>query len=236
MNTLSIVLIGYEGKRVLPASKAPITAFHVNGGVTWWNDMMLDARVLVYRREEIIKVLTHELIHAFNLDEKHIERKHEEWFNSHFGIRCKSITLNESFTDALAVLINTVVYSRVSNTDVHANLRREIRHMVKTAATVLNHLGYQKIGNKLKIPGQVCENTHVTSYYVLKAAVFSDVGNFMELLSSNRMCINVEKYTAFLRAAIGHFEQKIDLNVIKTEKLKMTCLDIAENYIKLRSI
>lgn len=232
LDRLDITLIGYDGEKKLPRHGKAVTPFHVNGGVTLSGAS--DASIVVYRREEVIKVLTHEMIHAFHLDAKFISREQESFFNEYFNITCKSVTLNESFTDALAITINTVLYGML-----HGNMKKcfakEIDHMLKQAQTILVHYGYVREKGKLVAKRPICEQTHTVSYYVLKAVVFSNLEEFLALLGENNMCISVDKYMAFLRAKLPEFAKKIDLNVVKSENLKMSSLDMAENYIKLSS-
>lgn len=232
LDRLDIMLIGYEGEKKLPEKGKAVTPYHVNGGVTLSGAS--EASIVVYRREEVIKVLTHEMIHAFHLDAKFISSEQESFFNEYFNITCKSVTINESFTDALAIIINTVLYGIL-----HGNLKKcfkkEIDHILKQARTILIHYGYQKKNGKLIVNTPVCERTHTVSYYVLKAVVFSNLEEFLLLLGKNNMCISIDEYMAFLRAKLPDFAKNINLNVVKSENLKMSSLDMAENYIKLRS-
>ena len=238
MKRIYITLIGYEGEKKLPEDgHKHLTPFEINGGVTWYGGV--EANIIVFRKEEMIKVLTHEMIHAFNIDAKYISEYDEMFLNDYFSIHCKSVTINESFTDALAVLINTVVFSHLKRGDFDMefkkNLKTETAHMLKQARKILKFYGYQKVNGKLIIDRPICEKTHTISYYVVKSIVYSNFRGFCKLLQKNNMCIDSQAYIQFVRGKLETFVKNLHLQVKLTKNLKMTTLDIGENYIKLRS-
>jgi len=76
-----IVFFGHPSKRIIPHATKPITEVHVNGGAT----MPCDPRaIVIYRKEEMSRVLLHELLHAscsdpYHKDTPHIEADTEAW-------------------------------------------------------------------------------------------------------------------------------------------------------------
>jgi len=76
-----IVLFGHPSKRIIPHATKPITEVHVNGGAT----MPCDAgAIVIYRKEELTRVLVHELLHAscsdpYHKDTAHLEADTEAW-------------------------------------------------------------------------------------------------------------------------------------------------------------
>lgn len=238
MKRVYLTLIGYEGEKRLPEEgHKHLTPFQINGGVTWYGTT--EANIIVFRKEEMIKVLTHEMIHAFNIDAKYISEYDEAFLNHYFRIHCKSVTINESFTDALAVLINTVIFAHLKRGDFEAEFKKSLKieqeHLYKQARKVLKFYGYRKVADKLIIDHPICEKTHTISYYVLKSIVFSNFRSFCKLLEKNNICIDSTRYIEFIKAKLDTFAKNLDLEVILTKNLRMTSLDIGENYIKLRS-
>jgi hypothetical protein len=76
-----ILLFGHPKQRVRPYTHAPIQNIHVNGGYTTQCDPM---SIVIYRKEELTRVLIHELFHAscsdpYKLDTSHIEADTEAW-------------------------------------------------------------------------------------------------------------------------------------------------------------
>lgn len=232
MRELNLTLVGYGGKKMLPeAPEESLTALHVNGGVTW--SAHEEASVVVYRREEIVKVLTHEMIHAFNLDAKHIPESSESFVNEYFKIACKSATLNESFTDALACYINTAVYTHLQrpldfDKALSKNLAEERLHIIDQSAKVLSYNGYRKQRGAIVRDEDICEETHVTSYYVIKAVVWWNLTPFLEMLSRNNMNIDVDRYLAIVRDSLPKFARSLKLRERRKDdrNMRMSKLDI----------
>lgn len=239
LNKLDITLIYYnKPKRI---TRGPLTPLNVNGGVT--SSSSTEATIVVYRSEEIVKVLTHEMIHAFGLDAKDISSTQEDFINKAFNITCKSATLNESFTDALACYINTVMYTylqRPTNfTKAFArNLKKETDHIIQQAEKVLVYNGYYKEDNTIKSHNAVCEHTHVTSYYVIKAAIYTNLDPFVKMLNETNMHINVTRYLDMIRGAMPLFLNVITLDKTSTREknLNMTTLDLIKIVHRVKTI
>lgn len=145
------------GERLLPARRgAALTSEHVNGGVSMGQSM----GVMVFRRQDAQKVLVHELIHLFGMDEPlrgldpNVEAGvvHDRKGFWSWGPHTFPIGLNEAYTDALACIIYC-----------DGDLVRARRHAVLVAARVLAHFRWGAL--------PFCESTHAFSYYVVKAAL-----------------------------------------------------------------
>jgi hypothetical protein len=235
LTKLDVTIICYSGKKTSPnKNNQPLTSYHVNSGVT--SSSIDYADVLIYRKEEVVKVLTHELIHAFGLDAKFISEKEEAFFNNYFKLStnntCKSVTINESFTDSLACLINTIIYTHLQrpiNFDIalQKNIKKETIHILNQAEKVLLYNGYYlNKDHKLDNKNNICEHTHVISYYVLKAVVYTDLNAFIHLLSINHMSIDVPSYIDFIHKTLYHFEKFSELKRKNTKNLNMTILNV----------
>jgi hypothetical protein len=239
LNKLMVQLICYKGKKTLPNPNEKLSSYHINSGVTISQipivgSAVTEAEILVYRKEEMIKVLTHEMIHAFGLDAKNIPEEKEQYINEHFKLNCKSANINESFTDSLACLINTVIYTHLQrpkdfNKQYAINIKKESQHILNQAIKVLVHNKYfiQKSQQpQLSHPSHVCESTHVTSYYVLKAVVYSNLSEFIQLLSINHMNIDINAYIEFIQNTVPKFEKILEFRRQISKNLNMTILDI----------
>lgn len=239
LSKLMVQLIWYHGKKTLPEPNEKLSSFHINSGVTITQSIGAVAEILVYREEEMIKVLTHEMIHAFGLDAKNIPEEKERYINEHFKLNCKSANINESFTDSLACLINTVIYTYLQrpkdfDKQYAINIKKESKHILNQAMKVLVHNKYFIQKSQLQQPPQahlshashVCESTHVTSYYVLKAVVYSDLSRFIQLLSINHMNIDINAYIEFIQNTVPKFEKILKFRRQNKKNLNMTILNI----------
>lgn len=220
---LKLILINYKGEKTLPENNAHLTPYNVNSGVT--SSLNGNGVVIVYRHEEMIKVLTHELVHFFEMDQKHISSKDEQFLNEYFKIECKSININESFVDSLACLINIIMYTILSNPkDIKKafkkNLMTEVKFIVNQGAKVLKYL-------RFKEGAKTCEKTHVTSYYVIKSLIYMNIHKFMMYLKVyGYMLKDVHKYIELL-----NFEDLkiiLKMKIKKGNTMKMSSLNIYE--------
>lgn len=202
----------------LPKDSDEFDTINVNSGYseTWINS----STVVVYREEEIFKVIIHELIHAIRLDNKNIEFDREKEFYEFFGLDEYGIPLriNEAFTDTLACALNVALYTileaRINGshserdflyTCYRNNLRTETSFILNQACKVLQTLGYgynyyglkQKDKNRDK---KIIEKTHVTSYYILKAVLFVRLNRFVRYCKKNTLQFNdVDSVIAMLK-------------------------------------
>jgi len=83
---LEIWIFPLENKKIIPNNKI-LTVDNVNSGSTTYYNNTDNGIIHLWRKEEILKVLLHEIIHAFNLDKDHPQP-------------------NEAYTELKACIIN----------------------------------------------------------------------------------------------------------------------------------
>jgi hypothetical protein len=76
-----ILLFGHPKQRLTPLEGEPIQESHVNGGATYPCN---EKTIVIYRKEEMTRVIVHELFHAscsdpYDEDTPHIEADTEAW-------------------------------------------------------------------------------------------------------------------------------------------------------------
>lgn len=183
-STLKLVLINYVGRK-LPPQDEMFTSDHVNSGVTIYYSKSY-AEVYVYRREEMAKVLVHELIHFFHIDSKHIPAQEEFPIMERF-CAVKPVNVNEAFTDALACVFNTIMYTiltkayeRNFHKELVSNYMHELSFIKGQARRVLI---LSKYNTQCTVSNN--EQSHAISYYVIKSLILNDVELFLKFLSKS---------------------------------------------------
>lgn len=185
--TLKLTLIYYNGKKVIPEDGI-FKSCNVNSGLTYCysNDY---AEITVYREEEMVKVLTHEMIHFYDIDSKYIhgginEDKLDKFFCLKDGLH---VNVNEAFTESLACLINIVMYTILQNKTnnlfaktLKENYEKEIQYSRGQAYKVLKTSKFDVNCTKLN-----SEQTHAISYYVIKAIIINNSEDFLDYLKAN---------------------------------------------------
>ena len=205
INTLKIKIV-YSPlkKRVNTKTRGKcqgIATYNINSGMTTSFTESGVAEIIVYRKEEVIKVLIHELLHAFGLDSKQMSPKTESSLNAYFGLQTlkqQTLRSNESFTDSYACLLNVFIATKFVCDGVVNNMTergifnnlvsRELMYIINRAFKLFPVLGLEintrtsKLVNKCNIRS---EETHVISYYILKALNFVNLVAFLRYLRNN---------------------------------------------------
>jgi hypothetical protein len=174
---LRILLIMHEDKRTLPPIKRhPIDTCHINGGLCIFRPQM-EYDILVYRKEDCIKVLVHEIIHFFEIDgHDKYNSEHERAFQTDMKIE-STIHLGwfEAVTEtyALYILCELGYYNRDKITNQIWDLAR-------------NYINHFENGNE---PIQYYENTHAFMYIIGRVALWCNNckkpnSNLLELIDN----------------------------------------------------
>jgi hypothetical protein len=236
---LRLLLIHCPLKKTKPENKGILTSDNVNTGVTMMNSAT-NGDIIVYRSEEMTKVLIHELIHFYNFDRKNIGSNVEKDLNMYFKIVGKTINVNESFTDTLACLFNIVIYTAFKNPNTindHdfyklfiKNFEEEKAFILGQAVNVLDYIGYNTSNpGIIKINKPNNEQTHVISYYVLKAANFNNISSFINFIIQYKYYLeNPIEYIEMLKTNIKLLTKNVKFytSTKHLSSLRMTSLDI----------
>jgi hypothetical protein len=176
-----------------------------------------DINVIVYREEEVIKVLIHELIHALGIDYAHtfmsdtIEHDITTMFHTQ-----KPLRINESFTDTWACIIHTCIYASLhkqlySRTVFTKCLRKEMDYIAYKGSQIA-----QRVLDMYKENGIWSERTHVVSYYLLKAINFENLEEFIDTFTKEKGKGNILISKGSLEMYVQWFKKHIHDNQIHT--------------------
>lgn len=243
---LKIYLFNYKGKKYIPEDGI-FKSINVNSGMTISYDID-NAVIIVYRKEEMIKVLTHELIHAFNIDAKYISSDLTINLKNHFCL-VGEININETFTDTLACLINIIMFTILEDSHgnnfkkrLNINMKKECNHMYAQARKVLLINKYD-LDNNMKCVIENKEETHGIAYYVLKAIIFKKAILFLK--NNNYMLKDIDEFILLIYNSLNDVNWNIfgkKQLLIQKEKnsLRMSSVDIIDliknNQLQNKSI
>jgi len=201
-----------------------LTQFNVNSGMSFAD------QVYVWRQEEVYKVLVHELIHNFDLDDKtNTNYKHN------FNINQPEINTNEAYVEVFAEIINCVFINYVlykNMKDFEKYIIIEINYSAFQTAKILNFFkikSLEDILNKNLNKNIMNQTSNVFSYYIIKAALLlnilnSNTSSFINLIEESLKnkdfsnCVN--RYLEILNNTKTNKDEEIFNN------LRMTCLEI----------
>lgn len=204
---------------------------NVNSGVTIFNED--DRHIIIYRKEEIYKVLLHELIHAYQIEFHRYDPSIDEYFMHTFGITVQEpaknprnpLALFESYTESLAcygyLLTHTLFANdgRLPTEVLEEAMRKEQRHSMLIAAKVLRY-------------GSLVENSHVFSYYVAKAAILAGFDGFLSFVQMHGIALTTQAdqlaYMRFLKNVMENQGFWDRLKTLPTRKILLSSLKMTK--------
>ncbi len=135
---------------------------HINTGVRYGEN------VVVYRSEEMGKVLIHELLHRFGFEISSLVETKLQQIEKFFSVN--NLIINEAYVDMLAIIINTIYFSLYKSSHksgLHDLWLQEVQHIMRKA----NCLS-QIYKNEFK-DAEIHEKTNGICYYIIKAMIIS---------------------------------------------------------------
>ena len=154
----------------LDYSKNEIGPNEVNSGCTIHFTNNSNGKIFIWRKEEMDKVLIHEMLHSLKVD----------YGNPH---NVKS----EGHIEAMATLIKIMLKNK-KHKDVVTDMGKQNKHFKKQMDKISNY-----VNNNTKI------TTHVQEYYYDKAHVLKDLGKFVKYLNNNNYKYNETEYNELLK-------------------------------------
>ena len=209
-NRRSLVNISYyynTNKKTLPdnTEKKILTSEHVNSGLCYINSTEDVINIIIHRQEEFYKVLTHEMLHLFDVIP--FDKELQQLFEKQYPM-LPYINANEAYVELNALLLYTGILSTMLNKPFEILLAREHKWTNIQMNKLFKYFG---ISSPLDY-GKWKESTSAFSYYIIK-------GMLLNNLLKNR--IN-NKYT-----------KNINFDNINIDSLRMTINDIeASNLLK----
>lgn len=172
---LNILLIDIDVPKIMSMNKTP-NQNNVNTGLTYGY-----TNVIVYRREEMAKVLIHELVHAWRFELVGAISQSNE-LRKHFGIQ--DLNFNEAYVDSLAMLINCYICCKTDESRFRTLWNKELKNVIQKAICIgliyLNIYGHN-------YTGPIKEDTNTMSYYVVKAMLLTaDSGHYWNIFSDTK--------------------------------------------------
>lgn len=188
--------------------------------------------VYVYRKEEVFKVILHELIHAFKLEG--FDHMVQDDNIQVFFRRFQSLHVMESLTDTLACLYNVVffsmVWSKLTGWDYHKSfkmfLKREREYIICQSRNVLLQEEYRFTKTGLVAYGRPYEKSHIISYYVLKALNYYYIKDFLGWLKTGNQMEYIAHLERCLKSQGGYWSKLAKCSGPWNRSLRMSDIDI----------
>ena len=194
---------------------------NINTGVTtrYSSDKKVN-ETIVFREDEVLKTIIHEMIHNvgmdFNVDIPY--RDILQYFNINPKIE---LVLNEAYTEVLANIINSMVCSFESKNKANfplfkQNLNNEINFSLFQVAKILLHYKFESVSDFIRPYDSLDrfkQETHVFSYFFVKAALLFNISNVTQFLMNNTIQLYIDDHS------VNEFRQLIMDSIFNTKYL-----------------
>ena len=174
--TINIDIYLTDFKKKLNIRTKSLGSREINSGFT-----ASGHKLCIFRKEELYKVLTHELIHYLKLDlVRHVEfTDYYKYFNIPQNTE---IRLNEAYTEIFAVIFNSMINTK-SEKELVSVLNRELKYSLYQCAKILD---YYNFGSALEFfkrndgNTKFNQQTSVFSYFIVKTLILFNLDVFLE--------------------------------------------------------
>ena len=200
--------------------------------------------ITIYRNEELIKVLIHELMHSNLVDKELIFSKISIEVNKKI---CSdyNILLNEGFTETYACIIHLYYIGYKLNKDkayINNLYNNEVKYTIYICSKILNYYNIRSIDEILEFNNKCYsvfkQKSNIFSYYFIKLILYLNIDQFSILLKKytkyNRI-YNKKFLKEFLNLVLDNVKD-IDNHIIdvndKNNSLKLTLYELNFNLIK----
>lgn len=180
---IKIIYYPINQKKQVPRSNEKFQVDHVNSGVTtiWGNSS--NREIIIFRREEAVKVLLHELLHVF---EYHCVQ-HFTLNSNDLVCLGKTLELKQNWDEAIVETWATILTNE--NIYKNRNMNTEKIFSIFQTAKILRHYGF-KNWNDFWTPNRntnqiIPSHPSLFPYYILKSAFINDIELFKEKFNFN---------------------------------------------------
>lgn len=181
---------------------------NVNSGLSYLNN------IVIFRREEMLKLLIHELIHALDIDNKYETIKDKEKLLKLYNLNHSNLLVNESYVETWAIIINIflVLYEK----DIHKMkenninlfrkyIKKEIVHSFQQCSKLCifyNIDDFNKIYRENKKSIEYVDGVNTFSYHIIKTINLNNINNFIKNFTDNVYILpkkyNFNRYMLFI--------------------------------------
>tara|TARA_B110000879_G_scaffold191802_1_gene257281 strand:+ start:446 stop:1513 length:1068 start_codon:yes stop_codon:yes gene_type:complete len=184
----------------------------------------------IWRKEEILKVTLHEIIHALRLDNYTDDDTIIRHYENKYDINVSKINTHEAYTEIWANLVNCFLISQKYNTS-----PKKVFSKLVTVEKYFSIFQAQKVlFNTSTIKNVTLDkNTNVTAYFLIRAELYQRLNEFLKfcrLKNEDYIKIkNTSKWLVFLNSKIKVKRNDI---IFKNQKgylyknLRMTILEL----------
>ena len=228
-NHQKVVYFETNKKKIFPLNNSILSPNEVNSGLTTL-EFHKNGNIILFRKEELLKVLIHELIHSNLIDEKIIFSNKIKDFSNEFCVKY-NILLNEAFTETFALIINMFYINIIGNNDksnLNIMFENELKYSDYICSKIMCYYNIKNIEDIIK-KNDICnkdfpQKTNVFSYYILKNILLHEHIKFGNIIKKYSMYYKINNESAIIKII-----ELINKNIYK---LNVRLIDVSNDINK----
>jgi hypothetical protein len=180
LTPLHLTIMASEQKKLIDPNTRVICCDNINSGACTPHRY-----IVVWRYEELYKVLVHELIHFHGIDFHYTDPMYDQLDQMLELPRVQGIDrLNESYTETLAVLVLAVHGNVTRDYDIRTLLRIEAKFLMFQTAKIIRMMGGKCFADYLDGTATICQTTSFRSYFIIKLMLLCNIDGFVRFLAN----------------------------------------------------
>lgn len=201
---------------------------HVNSAMSYINPYS-NGDIYIWRQEELLKVLTHEMLHSLRFDYFAQNKQLNDLIQGYFNVN-NYINANEAYTEALATILHCMFLNIENGENMRESIRKIINEVNYSHQQINKLLIFNGFDNLDELKRENCniifaQNTSVFSYYILKTALL-DSEDFHNFIINNGLKYPKNgngEFWKIIKCSFDNMIENIDTNnILSINTLKMT--------------
>lgn len=192
--SIAIHLCLLPDKKILRKNSQKLTQLNVNSGSNRFTDT--ESEICIFRREECIKVIFHEIIHGLRFSHLGNHAMITERLCQKYDLDSKEILIDESYTEIWAKILNTYFITSLTNS--HTKFQHFCTMLAIETEFALYQANKVKAFVKLSKDKNLDKDTNITAYYLVVGEIFSNLESFLMNCESNPYVKDHESCLSYL--------------------------------------
>ena len=193
---------------------------NVNSGLNYGDT------IIIFRDEEYLKLLLHELIHALDVDQKYESLKDNKEILEIFNVNTKNLLINESYVETWAIILNVYCTLKEENNisleNFKLNLNKELVHSLHQCSKLCIYYNiddFEKIYKTNPDTIYYKDNVNTFSYHIIKTINLYNINKFLKNFCDKKHILkpkyNYKLYIKFIVKYNKTITNKINLIIKK---------------------
>jgi hypothetical protein len=219
VNSCELNLFLSDKKKYFPDRGKIIKSDYVNSAVCY----PFQNRICIYREEEILKVLIHEICHFTNVDQLGLKIVHPHLQIqrlNHYGEEEKD-DINRRKYESFAEIVAIIISSILSKGSIKEQLEEEMDFSSKQSSNILLHNGFRNVEELFQNGGvKVKEMTNSVAYHIIKSIYLHNLDSIMELLVNGKEInsLELDEFSKLVNSKM----METDINRISGDSFRMS--------------